>query len=118
MHCPKCGSIINNDAEECKFCKQKITKEDRLKDEQVKNGKEKIANFTWFNWLILIASALLFLLYLPSLIINLLSGSFYVSGQPEKSILVSLAWEIVWGYAFYFEINKYKKVKAYKNKIG
>lgn len=36
MHCPKCGSIINNDSDSCKFCKAKISAADR-KEEIVKS---------------------------------------------------------------------------------
>ncbi|MBM2820918.1 MAG: hypothetical protein HW405_678 [Candidatus Berkelbacteria bacterium] len=32
MHCPKCGSIIKDKAESCKFCKTTITAADREKE--------------------------------------------------------------------------------------
>lgn len=32
MHCPKCGSIIQDDTETCRFCKEKITETDRQKE--------------------------------------------------------------------------------------
>jgi len=41
MHCPKCGSIINNDSESCKFCKTIISetyRQEEEKKEQEKNN--------------------------------------------------------------------------------
>ena len=32
MHCPKCSSIIKDEAETCRFCKAEITEADRKKE--------------------------------------------------------------------------------------
>lgn len=42
MRCPKCGSIINDESVSCKFCKQKLSAEGKLKDKQVKEKSESI----------------------------------------------------------------------------
>ena len=46
MHCPKCGSIINDDSESCKFCKITISKtygqeEEKKEQEKLRDGEEK-----------------------------------------------------------------------------
>lgn len=43
MHCPKCGSIISDNSETCKFCKVEIKPADRQKPPQAKQTPKQIA---------------------------------------------------------------------------
>lgn len=104
MHCPKCGSIINEDSEVCKFCKIEIKPQDRPKVEKKK------AQFTWFNWLILIVSA-------PLMVIG---GLLAIANLPSiftgsRDAYGSILWAAIFIAAFIYEIRLYKEVKKAKN---
>jgi hypothetical protein len=74
----------------------------------------KVVLFNWFDWLITIICVLVILMFLPSTILNLLAGSFYVTGKGEESFVIGLIWIVTFGLGLRSKIRKYRKAKIYR----
>jgi len=72
---------------------------------------EKTNKFTWFDWLILIGGILILIINVPTAFLNLLSGNFYIAGQPERSFIIGAIWIVIGLWAVIAKVKKLKEIK-------
>ena len=72
---------------------------------------ERNKKLTWFDWLILIGGILILIINIPTALLNLLSGSFYVEGQPDKSFIIGAIWISIGLLAVVAKARKLKELK-------